>query len=262
MFYETLSTLSWNGDIGWAFSRDGINWRHGGIAVDEPFHLSFPTVFTWAGAYYMMPETHGNNTIALYKAVTFPHTWALHRLYFPDTAAQLGGGFVDHIIRHVPASSSLDGTDTVFMLTYEGGTDRMHLFWMDASSFPEGDWTKHPASPLNALSATGLKLNRTTVPPWTPRTCGPLVPVGRHLLRFAQYDGESVYGWNITALSRTVYAESPAGPPPLFPSRSTRPGLGWRAGGMHTLDAHPLDADGKRWIVAVDGRKDSRHAPY
>lgn len=159
MFYETLSTLSWNGDIGWAWSRDGITWRHGGIALDEPFHLSFPFTFRWGDQFYFMPETHGNDSISLYVATDFPSTWKLAKYYFTNTGSRFGATLVDHISLHVPPDRSLDGTDTVFMYSYLAGLDSFMIFYMDASMFPMGDWSVHPMAPITAMKATGKPLD-------------------------------------------------------------------------------------------------------
>jgi len=34
----------------------GLTWKHLGIALDEPWHLSYPFLFRWEGEVYMMPE--------------------------------------------------------------------------------------------------------------------------------------------------------------------------------------------------------------
>lgn len=271
MFYETLSTLSWNGDIGWAWSRDGLRWRHGGICLDLPRHLSFPTVFKWGQDYYMMPETHGDDTISLFVATAFPRKWQLAKHYYTETTQLFGGSFVDHIILHVPRAQSIDNTHTVYMLSHPLGptTDTFRLFYMDAAAFPLGNWTSHPQSPLTALKATGHARTHFTSPPWTPRTCGPIIEVGGRRYRVAQHSGERVYASEILRLSRAEYAEdhASAGPvgtvlPVLEPSNRRDQGVGWRLGGMHTFDAHALNAEGTEWIIAVDGRKARREDPY
>ncbi len=45
------------GDIGLAVSGDGRTWTYRGIVLDEAFHLSFPYVFEWNGAVYLVPES-------------------------------------------------------------------------------------------------------------------------------------------------------------------------------------------------------------
>ncbi len=54
---ETFLQLLRQGDIGVAVSEDcGLAWKHVGIALDEPWHLSYPFLFRWEGEMYMMPE--------------------------------------------------------------------------------------------------------------------------------------------------------------------------------------------------------------
>lgn len=43
----------------------------------EPFHLSFPTVFDWAGETWMLPETGADRSLRLYRCVRFPDQWEL-----------------------------------------------------------------------------------------------------------------------------------------------------------------------------------------
>lgn len=50
MFYESKTGESHQGDIGVAESTDGgVTFTHLGIALDEPWHLSFPYVFAYNG---------------------------------------------------------------------------------------------------------------------------------------------------------------------------------------------------------------------
>ena len=43
--------------------------------LSRPYHLSFPFVFNHEGVYYMIPESHHNRTIELYRSTSFPHEW-------------------------------------------------------------------------------------------------------------------------------------------------------------------------------------------
>ena len=51
MFFEVVGRASGQGDIGFATSADASTWTYGGIALEEPFHLSYPYVFEWEGNY-------------------------------------------------------------------------------------------------------------------------------------------------------------------------------------------------------------------
>ena len=51
--------MFWNGwaVISYSVSRDsGRSWSYGGVALREPFHLSYPCVFWDNGTPYMIPE--------------------------------------------------------------------------------------------------------------------------------------------------------------------------------------------------------------
>ena len=47
MFFEVMNTRTNRGGIGLATSNDGLKWTYKRIALDEPFHLSYPHVFKW-----------------------------------------------------------------------------------------------------------------------------------------------------------------------------------------------------------------------
>jgi hypothetical protein len=78
MFFEVMNEKTENGEIGLATSLNGLDWNYQRIVLKEPFHLSYPYVFAWRGAYYMIPETLTANFIQIYKAKKFPTEWSLH----------------------------------------------------------------------------------------------------------------------------------------------------------------------------------------
>lgn len=45
------------------------------IVIKEPYHLSYPFLFEFENNIYMCPESYQNNTISLYKAISFPDRW-------------------------------------------------------------------------------------------------------------------------------------------------------------------------------------------
>lgn len=75
LFFEVLHATLRRGQIGVAVSRNGWEWEYCRIVLDEPFHLSYPLVFEWNGAYYMTPETASQRQVRLYRAVDFPFRW-------------------------------------------------------------------------------------------------------------------------------------------------------------------------------------------
>ena len=45
------------------------------VVISEPYHLSYPCVFTHGADVYMIPESADNHSIDLYKAISFPNKW-------------------------------------------------------------------------------------------------------------------------------------------------------------------------------------------
>ncbi len=54
------------------------DWRLAGqgVALQKPFHLSYPVLIRHAGDIYMLPEAHRSGRLTLYRAVDFPSRWA------------------------------------------------------------------------------------------------------------------------------------------------------------------------------------------
>jgi hypothetical protein len=232
LFFEVLNRTNGRGEIGVATSRDLAQWRYQGIVLAEPVHLSYPFVFEWEGARYMVPESHQASAIRLYRAETFPTGWThVHTLMsgqrFADTT----------LFRH-------DDHWWLFTQTSaEGKHDNLRLFFADDLF---GAWTEHPASPIIEDD------------PHSARPAGRVVETAGHLLRFAQ-DCKPRYGLNvlafeITRLTTTHYAECPASISPILGGTQS----GWNGARMHHVDAHQIEPG--KWIAAVDGASNATRA--
>ena len=225
LFFEAFNRRVWRGEIAVATSADLATWQYDRVVLAEPFHLSYPLVFEWQGAHYMIPETHQTRTIRLYKAEAFPAKWSLvHTIMSGDRFADTS------LFRHADRW-------WLFTETSPGMQhDTLRLFSADDLM---GSWTEHPASPIVRGDAHAA------------RPAGSVVRTEHGLVRFAQ-DCAPAYGvrvnaFEITTLSPTEYAERPApANPGLGPS-----GTGWNESGMHHVDAH--EESPGRWIAAVDG---------
>jgi hypothetical protein len=77
MFFEVMNGLTGKGEIGLAVSADSRQWTYEGVVLTEAFHLSYPYVFQWNGAYFMIPETGEAKAVRLYQAQCFPREWRL-----------------------------------------------------------------------------------------------------------------------------------------------------------------------------------------
>jgi hypothetical protein len=106
------------------------------VILEQPYHLSYPFVFDWEGALYMIPETAQNRTVEVYRCEAFPHRWRLHQVLLDNVNA------VDATLWR--------GEDRwwMFVNIAEPGvnnTDELHLYWSRA---PFGPWAAHPGNPV------------------------------------------------------------------------------------------------------------------
>ncbi len=210
------------GEVGVATSPDGRSWTYDRIVLAEPFHLSYPQVFAWDGAFWMVPESGQAGEVRLYRAGRLPGPWT------HAGTLLTGDALVDPtVFRH-------DGR--FWMFTARSADDTLHLHVADR---PTGPWTAHPANPVVRND------------PRRARPAGRVVDDGGRLVRFSQ-DGDPSYGmrvWasEIVALTPTDYREIAIGDGPVLEGG----GSGWNGERMHHVDAHRLD-DGT-WIACVDG---------
>lgn len=65
-------------------SAGNEKFEYKGIALDEPFHLSYPQVFIHNEKYYMIPETKRSNQVLLYTTSNFPYDWKVKDTLIKD----------------------------------------------------------------------------------------------------------------------------------------------------------------------------------
>jgi len=58
-----------------------------GEAIDEPFHLSFPFLFTFRDTVYMCPESSQKSDIRVYESIEFPLKWKLSKILMNNVSA-------------------------------------------------------------------------------------------------------------------------------------------------------------------------------
>lgn len=226
MFFEVMTVATRKGQIGHAISDDGLRWTYDAVVLAEPFHLSYPCVFEWAGDHYMIPESGDVGTVRLYRARRFPREWEL--------VATLVEG-----VGVLPVDATpfrWDGRWWMFLETEPLTTHTLRLFHAEAL---EGPWREHPGSPV--LSGN----------PHVARPAGRVIVDGGQPVRFGQRDhpeyGLDVSAFVIEELTTRSYRERPVQDRPVL----TAAGSGWNAAGMHHLDAHRMESTG--WIACVDG---------
>lgn len=231
MFFEVMLAGENRGEIGHAESADGWDWEYRGIVLREPFHLSYPYVFEREGEQFMVPETLSAGAVRLYRGDPFPSRWVLAATLLPGLHAD-------------PSLVYFGGRFWMFTCPRPYQHDCLALFWANDL---RGPWRPHDRNPIVRQNARAV------------RPAGRLVPWAGSLWRFAQqcspHYGAGVRAFRIDDLTPTEYAESEHPESPIPPPESR----GWNAGGMHHVDAQPLD-DGS-WLAAVDGQTKIRRPP-
>lgn len=221
MFFELLDLETNQGDIGYAESEDGIEWKYQGIAIDEPFHLSYPYVFKMDNEYYLIPESTNDLSVRLYRAINFPNEWE----YIGNLLS--GHHYID------PSIFYYNNKWWLYVYSHIG---ILNLYYSD--DLLDG-WRPHPMNPI-------VKFNDNIARPG-----GRVFTYRGRLYRLAQ-DCDPTYGLQVFAheiieLTKDHYKEKLALEKPIV----TFTGKGWNAGRMHHVDLHKV---GEEWITVVDGK--------
>ncbi len=224
MFFEVLSWRrgSKKGEVAYATSQDGLDWKYQGVVLVEPFHLSYPYVFQHGSDHYMVPESAQAGAVRLYRAAPFPSRW----VWVADLVT--GPDHRDNCV--------FQHGGRWWMLTHT--SERLGTLRLFHASELTGPWVEHPKSPVVAADRR------------IARPAGRVVSTAGRLLRFAQdcrtTYGTSVAAFEITRLTPDAYEEVELAGNPVL----TGDGQRWNLG-MHHVDPHQLD-DGS-WIACVDG---------
>jgi hypothetical protein len=127
--------------------RDGT-WSPPRRILERPYHLSYPCILRWNGELLMLPETHENRTIELYRCVDFPYRWE------PDTVLMRDLAAVDTtLFEH-------DGRWWMYYATDSGDAAGFDRLWLFHAPAPRGPWTPHRWNPLECNVAGGRPAGR------------------------------------------------------------------------------------------------------
>ena len=227
MFFEILDRETGQGDIAYASSTDGLKWQYEKVVIDEPFHLSYPQVFSWKGTRYLVPESLRDGTVRLYRASDFPRSW------------EFAGALLEDVNLSDPSLLRHNGRWWIFAESNPAGNDTLDLFYADDLL---GPYRPHPQSPVVRGNCE------------TARPAGRMLVVDGKLYRFTMNcdqpvpaGGDRVRAVEIVRLTATEYEERLVDPQTVVQAS----GAGWNRDRMHHVDAHRLDSG--RWIAAVDG---------
>jgi hypothetical protein len=151
------------------FELDEAGATRLGVALEEPYHLSFPFVFQKDGTYYMAPEGQGGGELVLYECADFPLQWRRKKV----------------IMRKVCADTIIFEHDARWwMLTSVKGDGRaensaeLHAFYAED---PLGEWQPHSENPV-------------VMDAWKGRNGGILTDEAGETYRIAQRAGFRTYG--------------------------------------------------------------------
>jgi hypothetical protein len=186
-FVEDLAPKTEKGHIT-ALELVGTRIVEHGVALEEPFHLSFPFLFQYRAELYMCPETCASRQIRVYRCVEFPLKWKLEKTLMNGVSA------VDTLL------FAKDGR--WWMLTNidesETGDHCSELYLFSADSPLSTEWVPHRQNPILVDSLGGRN--------------GGLIIDGERVLRLGQCQGFDQYGqslrvYEIKEISASRYAE-------------------------------------------------------
>jgi hypothetical protein len=169
---------------------DGDSGSLLGEALLEPFHLSFPYIFEFAGNLYMCPESAEDRSIRVYKCIEFPLKWNLEKIIMNVVAVdsmlfESGGKW--WLLTNTDSASSGD--------FYE-----LSAFWADSPL--SSDWRAHPQNPIYVDARCARN--------------GGLLRDGGRVFRVCQSQGYNLYGKaarirEIVELTEAAYREREVG---------------------------------------------------
>ena len=179
------------------------------VALEKPYHLSYPHIFQWRGALYMLPEAAESGSVQLYRCATFPNQWEPAGVPLEGTpgadptVVEVGGRWWLFLTLASPHTDCWD--------------DELYLYVADT---PLGPWRPHAKNPVKSDVRSA-------------RSAGRIFSHRGDLYRPAQ-DCSVRYGYGIT-INRIVRIDETAFEE--VPEAVVRPE--WRRGlrATHTLNA-------------------------
>lgn len=216
-FVEEVGKSTKRGHIA-VLEESGGRWRRRGIALKEPFHLSFPYLFRFDGKVYMCPETGASREIRVYRSTDFPLGWEL------DAVLMRGISATDTML--VPHDGRWWMLTNIDRARQPDHQSELHVFHADSPLSTK--WQAAGGNPVKVDCRGGRN--------------GGLQIVDGRIYRFGQVQSFDAYGYGlnryeITRLAANGYDES------FREAIAPPPGSG--ASGIHTYTS----IDG--W-VAVD----------
>jgi len=106
------------------------------MVLQEPYHLSYPQVFSHAGEIWMLPEGGAGGNLVLYRAEAFPDRWVRHSVLIPGRE-MFDATILEHGGRLWLFASERDG--------YGSSSDMLVIYH---AATLEGPWLPHVCNPV------------------------------------------------------------------------------------------------------------------
>lgn len=136
-FVEDYSILRGKASISvYKLTTDGYSEL--GVALEEPFHLSYPFLIEHDDKIYMVPEVHESGEIRLYQSIDFPLKWKLCQVLMTGVCAADTNIFFNGGKWWLLTNLSSVGKD--------GHGHELHIFSSD--KLISNKWYPHPQNPV------------------------------------------------------------------------------------------------------------------
>jgi hypothetical protein len=106
--------------------------------IDQQYHLSFPFIVESKDNYYLIPESRSNNTIEIYKCISFPTQWE----YLTNLMEEIEA--VDTVVFFYNNKWWLFTN----IIENKGSSSLDELFLFYSDDLVSKKWTKHPKNPI------------------------------------------------------------------------------------------------------------------
>ncbi|MFL6245895.1 MAG: hypothetical protein ACJ74H_07720 [Thermoanaerobaculia bacterium] len=219
IFVEEMRFVEGRGVLAVIEARRDGTWSPPVRILERPYHLSYPCVFRWNGAFYMVPETGGSRSVQLFRASDFPYRWEQ----------------VSELLRDIDAvdATPFEHEGRWWMYLTTPSTPNVYdELSLHTAATPEGPWTPHRLNPVLSDLAGGRCAGR---------------PFERHgtLVRAAQ-DSAKRYGHSMELREIVTLTDD------AWEERVTARILpNWTRGLVGT---HTLNVDGE--VTVIDGARD------
>lgn len=137
IFIEEKPFSAANAHIAYLVLDSDLNVTSSGVALERPYHLSYPIIFSYNDNLYMMPETKGNNAVEVYRCVRFPDQWEFSKTLIHNTRIVDTTMFENQGKWWLFANIEDDFGST---------WNQLHIFFADTPL--SGTWTPHPQNPV------------------------------------------------------------------------------------------------------------------